>query len=165
MNRTSGSRTSGSRTSGSRTSGNRTSGNRTFGSRTSGSRTSGSRTSGSRTSGSSSTSYTGYNSNYKTGIRAENRICRIYESKGWDVKQSAGSRGAADLVCKKGDKTHYVQCKTVTKPYNSPHISNKEKGRVKLTATKNNATAIVAKVGYDGRAKINYAKNDNKAKL
>jgi hypothetical protein len=124
------------------------------------------RTTSSRTTDSRTSSYKGYNSNYKTGIRAENRIRRIYESNGWSVKQSAGSRGAADLVCKKNGRTpHYVQCKTVTKPYNSPHISNKEKGRVKLTATKNNATAIVAKVGYDGRAKINYAKNDNKAKL
>ena len=61
--------------------------------------------------------------------------------KGFSVQQSAGSMGAADLKCTKGNKCHYVQVKTTTKPSNAPHIS-RELGRLKSTATRNGATSV-----------------------
>jgi Holliday junction resolvase len=98
----------------------------------------------------------GYSSNYSTGIRAEKSVASTFRSNGWAVKQSAGSRGAADLTCTKGDKTHFVQVKsssTSTKPY----ISSSEIGRLKSTATRNGATSVIAKV-HNGIQSINYAK-------
>jgi Holliday junction resolvase len=105
----------------------------------------------------------GYSSNYSTGIRAEVRVASSYQNAGWKVTQSAGSRGAADLKCSKGNTTHYVQVKssqTLTKPY----ISSSEVGRLKSTATRNNATSVIAKV-HNGSTSINYAKTKQSVKL
>lgn len=107
---------------------------------------------------------TGFNSNYKTGIRAENKVADEYRKEGWSVKQSAGSRGAADLKCTKGNVKHFVQVKSSTVT-NNPPISNSEIGRLKSTATRNDATSVVAKVGKSGNMDINYAKNGNKVKM
>lgn len=41
----------------------------------------------------------GFHSNYSAGVRAENKVASIYRSNGFDVKQSPGSRGSADLIC------------------------------------------------------------------
>lgn len=106
----------------------------------------------------------GYQSNYYIGIRAEKIIERIYKKNGWNVLQSPGSRGAADLICTKNDVSHYVQCKSSTVT-NNPEISNEEIGRLKSTATKNNATAIIAKIGANGKKEIIYAKTKNDAKI
>lgn len=107
---------------------------------------------------------TGYNSNYKTGIRAENKVANQYTKEGWNVNQSAGSRGAADLKCTKGEVKHFVQVKSSTISDN-PQISNKEIGRLKSTATKNDATSVIAKVGKSGDVDIKYAKNGNNVKM
>lgn len=108
---------------------------------------------------------TGARSNYKIGIRAENKVKKLYESNGFDVQQSAGSRGAADLKCTKGNKCHYVQVKTTTKPSNTPYIPPGELGRLKSTATRNGATSVVAKVPCNGEPKLTYAKNNNSVNL
>lgn len=57
---------------------------------------------------------TGYHSNYSTGIRAENKVEKKITNEGYRVKQSAGSRGAADLICIKNDRKLYVQVKSST---------------------------------------------------
>jgi Holliday junction resolvase len=105
----------------------------------------------------------GSSSNYASGIRAENKIASLYKNSGWDVTQSAGSRGAADLKCSKGGTTHFVQVKsstTSTKPY----ISSSETGRLKSTATRNDATSVIAKV-HNGQSMVNYAKTGNAVKF
>lgn len=107
---------------------------------------------------------TGFNSNYKTGIRAENKVANQYKKEGWSVIQSAGSRGAADLKCTKNNLEHYVQVKSST-VNNNPQISKSEIGRLKSTATKNDATAVVAKVNKSGDVDIKYAKTGNNVKM
>lgn len=81
---------------------------------------------------------------------------KMYQNEGYHVKQSPGSRGAADLVCTKGNKTHFVQVKA-TKSDRTPYISGHETGRLKSTATRNDATAVIAKVNNKG-VDIFYAK-------
>ena len=97
----------------------------------------------------------GTKSNYANGIKAENAVKKIYQTKGWNVKQSPGSRGAADLKCTKDNKSHFVQVKSSEK--NTAKISSREIGRVKLAATKNSATSVIAKVDSKGTS-ICYAK-------
>jgi len=104
----------------------------------------------------------GYSSNYATGIRAENKVASQYRSNGWSVAQSAGSRGAADLKCTKGNTQHYVQVKSSTT--GTPYISNHEIGRLKSTATRNDATSVVAKV-TPAKIVIQYAKTEGSVKL
>jgi len=111
---------------------------------------------------SSRKSRTGYHSNYSTGIRAENKVAKQYISSGWSVVQSAGSRGAADLKCTKGTTTHYVQVKSST--VGNPQISNQEIGRLKSTATRNDATSVIAKV-TSSYTTVQYAKTGNSVKL
>jgi Holliday junction resolvase len=98
----------------------------------------------------------GYSSNYSTGIRAENKVASSYRNEGWKVTQSAGSRGAADLKCSKGETTHYVQVKS-SQSLSNPYISSSEIGRLKSTATRNDATSVIAKV-HNGTTSITYAK-------
>ena len=104
----------------------------------------------------------GSKSNYAVGIRAENKIKAAYKHAGYSVNQSPGSRGAADLICKRGSTIHYVQVKT--SQTGTAYISNKESGRVKMTATKNHATAVIAKIDKNG-TKICYAKNKSVVNL
>lgn len=104
----------------------------------------------------------GYSSNYASGIRAENRVASTYRASGWTVKQSAGSRGAADLKCTKGATTHFVQVKSSTTGY--PYISGHEIGRLKSTATRNDATSVIAKV-TSSTTSIQYAKTASAVKM
>jgi len=105
----------------------------------------------------------GSTSNYSTGIRAEKSVASTYSSHGWSVKQSPGSRGAADLTCSKGSVTHYVQVKSSTTSA-KPYISSSEAGRLKSTATRNDATSVVAKV-HHGAQNISYAKSGHAVKF
>ena len=105
----------------------------------------------------------GYLSNYASGIRAEKSGASSYRNAGWKVTQSAGSRGAADLKCSKGITTHFVQVKSSTTPA-KPYISSSEIGRLKSTATRNNATSVVAKV-HKGATLIKYAKTGHSVKF
>lgn len=106
----------------------------------------------------------GFHSNYSTGIRAENSIANQYRNNGWNVSQSAGSRGAADLKCTKGEKTHFVQVKSSTVNSN-PSISNQDLGRLKSTATRNHATSVVAFVAADKSTSVQYAKTGSAVKI
>jgi len=107
-------------------------------------------------------SKTGKNSNYAHGVAAENNVAQQYQNNGYNVTISPGSRGAADLKCTKGNKTHFVQVKS-SHSYD-PYISNKEQGNLKSTATRNGATAVVAKVTPQGSS-IYYAKTGGKVKF
>lgn len=105
----------------------------------------------------------GYSSNYATGIRAEKSVASSYRDAGWKVSQSAGSRGAADLKCSKGNTTHFVQVKS-SQTASKPYISSSEIGRLKSTATRNDATSVVAKV-HNGSTTISYAKSGHAIKF
>lgn len=72
----------------------------------------------------------------ESGIRAEKSVASTYRSHGWSVVQSAGSRGAT---------THFVQVKSSSTDA-KPYISSSESGRLKSTATRSGATAVIAKV-------------------
>jgi Holliday junction resolvase len=53
------------------------------------------------------------NNRQRAGIRRERELKARYESKGWTVIRSAGSKGAGDLVCgKAGYQTQVIECKT-----------------------------------------------------
>lgn len=109
-------------------------------------------------------SKTGYNSNYKKGIRAENQVADMLRQRGFSVYQSPGSRGSADLIASRNDrKDIHVQVKS-SSTNNDPYISNAELGRLKSRATRNDAIAAVAKV-HNGEADLRYAKNNHKLKL
>lgn len=108
---------------------------------------------------------TGSHSNYKMGIRAENKVKAQFERNGYDVTQSAGSRGASDLQCSKGNRNYYVQVKTATKSSNTPYISHSEIGRLKSTSTRNGATAVIAMVSHNGNSSITYAKTGNDVRM
>lgn len=106
----------------------------------------------------------GTKSNYNSGIRAENKVKKMYEINGYNVIQSPGSRGAADLKCTRGNTTHFVQVKSSAQSSN-PYISNGEIGRLKLTSTKNNATPVIAKIGPNNNINIRYARNGSIAHI
>ena len=101
----------------------------------------------------------GYSSNYASGIRAEKSVASSYRDAGWKVIQSAGSRGAADLKCSKGDTTHFVQVKS-SQTSSKPYISSSELGRLKSTATRNDATSVIVKV-HNGLTSIIVIKQIN----
>lgn len=105
----------------------------------------------------------GKSSNYARGIKAENKVAASYRANGWSVKQSPGSRGAADLKCtSKSGTTHYVQVKSSHS--GTARIASSEVGRLKSTATRNGATAVIAKVD-PGQFNIAYAKTGSSVKL
>ena len=106
----------------------------------------------------------GYKSNYHTGIRAENLVKKIYEANGWKVQQSAGSRGAADLMCVNKNTAHYVQCKSSTTSYN-PQISKLELKNLNDVARKKNAIPVVAKINKSKKLFIKYLRNGTDVKL
>lgn len=103
-------------------------------------------------------------SNYSKGVAAERKVASQYRSNGWTVIQSAGSRGAADLKCTNGNKTHFVQVKSTGSPTRTPYISSSEQGRLKSTATRNGATSVVAKVTPSG-TNVMYAKSGANVKF
>ena len=105
----------------------------------------------------------GYNSNYNKGIRAENKVANAYRQNGWSVDQSKSNKGTADLKCtNKYGTIHYVQVKS-SSCGRKPYISNDECGRLKSSATRNGATAVIAEV--TDNLTIRYAKTGNKTKL
>ncbi len=93
-------------------------------------------------------------SNAKPTITAQEKVANEYRDKGWDVSQP---KGATDLKCSKGSVTHYVKVDKSDKP-NTSDLSNKSVGVLKMTATKNNATSVIAKVDKDGNTNVKYAK-------
>jgi hypothetical protein len=101
------------------------------------------------------------NQNTKSNtITAQEKIAKDYRDKGWEVSQP---HGTADLKCNKGNVTHFVKVDKSDKP-NKSDLNTKNVGVLKMTATKNNATSVIAKVDKDGNSKITYAKTGSKVK-
>jgi Holliday junction resolvase len=106
----------------------------------------------------------GYRSNYHTGIRAEKLVKKIYEMHGWKVIQSAGSRGAGDLMCTNKNNSHYVQCKSSTTSHN-PRISKLELINLKNVAKKKKAIPIIAKLNRSKILLIKYLRSGKEVKF
>lgn len=87
---------------------------------------------------------------YGYGRAKEGKVAQSLRNKGASVKLSKGSKGAADLVAKfpSGTKWH-VQVKA-TRQGEAASPTKQDIGRLKQAATKNNATAVVAKVSPKG---------------
>jgi Holliday junction resolvase len=77
------------------------------------------------------------------GRDAEFVVASYLKSKGWDVRISKASRGAADIVASKEKKTWCIQVKASTK---SPHIMSHEIQRLKNFAMSIEGDAVFATV-------------------
>jgi Holliday junction resolvase len=77
------------------------------------------------------------------GREAEFVVASYLKSKGWDVRISKSSRGAADIVAHNEKKIWCIQVKASTK---SPHIKSREIRRVKNYARSVHGDAVLATV-------------------
>jgi len=76
--------------------------------------------------------------NYRTGIIAEGKVARDLREKGYtNIRQSAGSRGPADLYAKKGDTKFYVQVKA-----NSGRLDSEGRRKLRTLAAKRHGVAV-----------------------
>ena len=83
---------------------------------------------------------------YKYGRTKEQKVAQSLRGKGASVQVSKGSKGSADLTAKFPTGTKWkVQVKS-TRTGTAASPSVKEIGRLKQSATKSKATAVVAKV-------------------
>ena len=89
----------------------------------------------------------------KYGIKKEEKVARSLKARGAKVEKSPGSKGAADIKATFPSGTKWnVQVKASrTSKVHSP--SAKDLGRLKVSASRSGATAVVAKVTPKG---INY---------
>ncbi len=87
---------------------------------------------------------------YKYGRSKELKVAQSLRNRGASVKTSKGSKGAADLTAKFPSGTKWqVQVKS-TRSGNAASPSAKDTGRLKQSATKRKATAVIAKVSPKG---------------
>jgi Holliday junction resolvase len=100
-------------------------------------------------------------SQYKYGRRKEKQVAKSLRKKGYTVTTSKGSRGASDLVAKKGSKKWAVQVKA-TRKKGKTQISPSGRRRLKIQARKTGATPVHASVS---RGKIQYKSVRTKQKL
>ena len=86
----------------------------------------------------------------KFGIKKEQKVAQALRSRGAKVVRSEGSKGAADLkaVFPSGTKWN-VQVKA-TRRGSSARPSSRDLGRLKQSAKKSNATAVIARVSPKG---------------
>jgi Holliday junction resolvase len=87
---------------------------------------------------------------YRYGREKERKVAQLLRRKGAHVEFAAASKGAADLVVKFSTGTRWhIQVKS-SRSDAAAGPSTKDLGRLKQSATKNNATAVVAKVTPKG---------------
>ena len=87
---------------------------------------------------------------YKFGRSKEHRVARSLRDKGATAKLSPGSRGAADVTAKfRSGRTWKVQVKATRGSY-AASPSRRDLGRLKQSASRSRATAVVAKVTPKG---------------
>lgn len=87
---------------------------------------------------------------YPYGRKKEQKVARSLRSRGATVDLSKSSKGAADLVARFPSGTKWaVQVKS-TRSGKAASPDTREIGRLKQSATKSRATAVVAKVGPKG---------------
>lgn len=87
---------------------------------------------------------------YSFGREQEKKIARSLRGKGAKVTLSPGSRGAADLTAKFPTGTKWKIQSKASKKGTPTFPSPKDLGRLKQSATKSNATPVVAKVIPEG---------------
>lgn len=80
-------------------------------------------------------------SSYNKGVRAEKRVKASLERKGWFVRRSKGSRGAADLHAFKDGRRLAIQVKS-----GSASPTRAEIRRLRTFAKQKRARAMVARV-------------------
>lgn len=86
----------------------------------------------------------------KYGIQKEKKIANVFKKSGAKVELSPGSRGAADLKVKFATGTKWnVQVKS-TRKGEAAMPSPKDLGRLKISASRTGATAVVARVSPEG---------------
>ena len=86
----------------------------------------------------------------KFGIKKEQKVAQVLRSRGAKVTRSVGSRGAADLKAKFPSGTKWnIQVKA-TREGTSSRPSSKDLGRLKQSAKRSNATAVIARVSPRG---------------
>jgi len=91
-------------------------------------------------------------SSYSKGMRAERKVKRGLESKGWLVRQSKGSRGPYDLYAMRGGRKLLVQVKSGT-----ASASRSEVRKLRSAARGKSAKGLVIRVrGKRTRSKIIY---------
>jgi Holliday junction resolvase len=78
---------------------------------------------------------------YSKGLKAERKVKKKLEKKGWLVRQSKGSRGPYDLYALKSGKKLLVQVKS-----GSSHLDKKDKVRLRQVAKKKGAKALLIHV-------------------
>jgi Holliday junction resolvase len=100
-------------------------------------------------------------SQYKYGRRKESQVANQLHKKGYTVTPRKGSRGASDLVAKKGSKKWVVQVKA-TRKKGKTRISPNGRRRLKIQARKTGATPVHASVS---RGKTQYRSVRTKRKL
>ena len=89
---------------------------------------------------------------YRYGRRGEIKIANRLRKKGYSVKVSEGSRGAADIIAHKGGRKYAIQAKR-TRKTQSPRVSPDNLRRLKISARRQNATPVIAKMI---RGKVSY---------
>ena len=89
---------------------------------------------------------------YHRGRRFEYKVKQYYESHGWFVVRSAGSKGIADLVAIKprAEEIHLIQCKK------HGYLSKTEREELFNVADKYGAVPILAATGNNGRGVVLY---------
>ena len=87
---------------------------------------------------------------YKYGREKEQKVARSLRGRGAKVDVSKGSKGAADLVAKFSTGTTWTVQVKATRAGTAASPSAKDSGRLKQSASKSRATAVVAKVSPKG---------------
>ncbi len=87
---------------------------------------------------------------YNYGRKKEEKVAKSLRGKGAKVEVSTGSKGSADLIAKFPSGTKWnVQVKA-SRSTSAKSPTAKDIGRLKSSATKSNATPVVAKVTPKG---------------
>ena len=84
-------------------------------------------------------------SQYSYGRRGEKSIAKKLRKKGYTVEVSQGSRGATDLRARKGSRRYNIQVKR-TKKDRSPSVSPIDVRRLKISASRQKATPVIANI-------------------
>lgn len=75
---------------------------------------------------------------YRSGRIAEGKVARDLQAKGFtNIRQSAGSRGPADLYARKGDTKYYVQVKS-----NSARLDSEGRRDLRAMAKERGGVAV-----------------------
>ena len=87
---------------------------------------------------------------YSYGRSKEQKVAQSLRNKGASIKVSKGSKGAVDLVAKFPSGTKWAVQVKATRSGSTAMPSAKDSGRLKQSASKSNATSVVARVSPKG---------------